>query len=248
VISGTGYTYLGTVAVGDKKEYKLTGSALLSYLNTQAAGDQTATFMFIDETSGANTVADIDSREGVNAPYLDLNEAVFRDDFEDGDTVGWTIGSNTWANVTDGDKKVYGNTSATSGSKVYVDATAGMTDSSIEAKAKVDSWTAAGTIGLLARYVDSNHHYFMRYDNALQQVVIGKKINSTTTVIASSDTIGAPAPGTYHTYRLDVHGTTLDAYLDGNLVASGADSTLSSGYDGLFSNGQIGYYDDVIIR
>ncbi|MBO9608461.1 MAG: DNRLRE domain-containing protein [Paenibacillaceae bacterium] len=254
IVTGGGATFLGTIVIGQYGEYVLSNSPLLDrFLQSQVdnAADKTATFLLVDPVNGTGAMAAFDSREGRNKPFLVLNEHYEAlDDFNDGDSSGWSnngIAGVSWNVVADGGGYALQNSSgAASGMKAYWSGEPAVANMTVEADVKVSSWNSAGKVGLLARYVNNNSHYFMYYDNDVQKVVIAKRTPSGNVQLAASGTLSVQAAGVYHRFKFKVSGSTLNAYLDGELVASvSGEYSIPSGYAGVFANGQIGTFDNV---
>ena len=87
----------------------------------------------------------------------------FCDDFEDGDTVGWTPNGGTWSVITDG-SRVYqggnGNSFSLAGQPAW-------TDQTITARVKVTQWGGTSTsyrAGIVARATDASNQYVFAID------------------------------------------------------------------------------------
>ncbi|WP_162341586.1 fibronectin type III domain-containing protein [Paenibacillus paridis] len=173
---------------------------------------------------------------------------LFEDNFEDGVVSDWTVVSN-WGNfsvVTDGNSKVYLSDNVDKGGTKSVTGLSTWTDYSIEAKTKVDTWQ--GRVGLVARFVDYNNFYYMYYASYYKRMFLVKLQNGVETTLATSPILSDPTTGVYHTYRLEVRGNSLKAYLDGQLLASATDSAFGTGKAGVFSHLEKAYFDDVKIQ
>jgi len=88
----------------------------------------------------------------------------------------------------------------------------------------------------------------MYYDKNAQNIAIAKKVGGTTTILATSGTVTAPSTTAYHTYALEVNGSSLKAYLDGTLQATATDTAFTTGQAGLYTNNEATYFDNVDVH
>jgi hypothetical protein len=243
--------------LGGSGNYTLTSSAQMItiddsdgiYLaNMSRTDSDTGKKWIVNKTGGVTT----DSITADNPVVLYKTAAAaapsLRDDFEDGNSTGWTeaLGSGNWSVVTDGSTKVYKYTDGASSAKSYT-GDSGWANYSIQAKIKVDSWNATGRAGVMARYTDSDNHYMMYYDKSNAQVRIVKRVGGTQTTLNTFAMSTPPSTGTYHTYELEMEGSTLNAYIDGLPAGTASDTSLTSGKVGLYSFNQISYFDDALV-
>jgi len=184
---------------------------------------------------------------------------VFCDDFEDGDTVGWTPNGGTWSVITDG-TRVYqggnGNTFSLGGLSTA------WTDQTITARVKVTQWGGTSTsyrAGIVARATDSSNLYVFAIDasGALRLL----KGTSSPSGTGASGTCGKVTPtpaavaGTWYTMQLKIVGTGNDVFIstffNGTMIHDCQTSvgTLPSGGAGTYIYGPntIVEFDDVKI-
>jgi hypothetical protein len=165
------------------------------------------------------------------------------DDFQDGNSTGWTTSGGTWAVQTEGTNKLYNQSDTVTGMSSAGQST--WTDYSVEAQIKVDAWSGTGGYaGILGRYQGSNDHYRLRYVSSTNQIKLEKKIGGNVTVL-DSVTVTPLTTGTYHTFKLDMNGSLLTGYLDGVQKVSFTDTALSSGQVGLYTFNQAADFDNV---
>jgi hypothetical protein len=153
---------------------------------------------------------------------------VLFDDFEDGDAAGWMPTGGTWSIVNDGGSVYRG----ANGSGNSIAGSATWTDQSVEARVKVvqfgnDKMGFRG--GVIARYASASNFYVFLYDGSggLRLLKDNDMPAGRTGNCAKVD--AALAPGSWHTLKLSVSGSTsvrLQTFLDGTLVH---DCTSSSG-------------------
>ncbi|SDE38042.1 hypothetical protein SAMN02799630_05307 [Paenibacillus sp. UNCCL117] len=185
--------------------------------------------------------------EASNEATATTTNTLLVDDFEDGNANGWSVVNfwGTFSVVADGSSKVYLSDNAAKGATKSVAGSAEWSNYKVEAKTKVDSWS--NRVGLIARYVDPNNFYAMYYDTYSNKLFIVKNLNGSQTTLASAPMAAAPTAGVYHTYSLEVNGSTLKAYVDGQLLVTATDSSFTAGKIGVYSHVQKAYFDDVVV-
>ena len=167
---------------------------------------------------------------------------LFSDDFEDGNTTGWTVSGGTWAIATDG-SKVYAQSATGSGSAVLLSAagSTAWTNQIIEAKIKVKAFGGQSTSYLAAiygRYTGSDYYALALRSDGKVAIRHG---NST---IGSAVTAGI-VEGTWYTVRFELVGSSLKAYVDGALQDSETDTSLSAGGIAVSTVNTTAEFDDV---
>jgi hypothetical protein len=180
----------------------------------------------------------------------------FCDDFEDGDTAGWTPSGGTWSVISDGSKVYQGG----NGNSMSLAGPSTWTDQTITARVKVVQWGGTSTsyrAGIVARATDPSNLYVFAIDasGALRLL----KGTSSPSGTGASGTCGkvTPAPaavaGTWYTMQMKVVGTgnnvLITTFLDGVPVHDCQTSvgTLPSGRAGTYIYGPntIVEFDDV---
>jgi hypothetical protein len=102
-------------------------------------------------------------------------------------------------------------------------------------------------IGVMFRYQDSGNYYRFSWDRQRGYRRLTKKVGSVTTLLAE-DSVPYVTDQTYEVGIL-VQGDMLQVIVDGKLVFSETDSSLSSGTIGLYSWGNAGsYFDDIQVN
>ena len=166
---------------------------------------------------------------------------LFSDDFESGSSQ-WTVQSGTWSVISDG-SNVYNQTNtgitarSTAGSSAWADYT-------IQARVKLVSGSYAM---LMARYQDSDNYYFMTL-RSTGTVEIKRMLGSSSgTALQTHSGVLSPATGAWYTATLKVEGSSLQGYIDGDLVLDVNDSTFTTGLIGLGTASGAAEFDDVIV-
>jgi hypothetical protein len=171
---------------------------------------------------------------------------LFSDDFEKG-VINWTTNTvNDW-NLTSDTSTAYEESAL---SNVFRAATAGddeWTDQSVEVKIKVATFGGTTTsyfAGVFARYVDDDNNYCLavRGDGKYS---IRRRLAGTSGSIGPAFN-GIPfQSGTWHTFKLEVVGSTLNAYIDGVLFQTQNDTSFSKGRIGIGTTNASARFDDV---
>lgn len=172
-----------------------------------------------------------------------FNTFEFFDDFEDGDSTGWTTISGTWAVETDGTYVYSGSGSGTSLSF----AGDAISNSNISTKMKIISGT--GPVGVLVgRYVDATNYYSAQVKSgSTNNIQIWKQVGGSWAQVGSS---GSAQIGidTWYTVNFVLVGTSLKVYIDDILKIDTTDSSLSSGKAAFRTYDAQVHFDDVYVR
>ncbi|GGG13135.1 hypothetical protein GCM10010912_66980 [Paenibacillus albidus] len=140
------------------------------------------------------------------------NSVRFSDDFEDGNTAGWTAATGSWKVTTDGGTKALIQTK--------VDTTALLTagsswqDIAFEAKVKVP--VANANAGIVFRAQDANNYYMYRINVNDKKLELFKAIDGTLTSVSSTIFADAAADQWY-TLKAIVKGNRIIGYVNGQL-------------------------------
>jgi pectate lyase len=168
--------------------------------------------------------------------------ASLSDNFEDGDTSGWSKSGGSWSVVSDGSKALRQADAGSELARMFAGDT-GWTDYTLQAKVRPLGLTgAAATAGIAARV--SGAHSFERLVLAPGAARIEEVKGSAVTVLSSVPL--ASAVGGWHTLRLDVSGSQISGFVDGALVGK-ASAKLAKGRVGLVTAGGSAVFDDVSV-
>lgn len=165
------------------------------------------------------------------------------DDFEDGDTAGWSLASGTWAVRTAG-SKVLGQ-SAT-GTAVALAGRSTWADVDVRATATSTGVTGSGSgVAVLARAQSGTSYYALVVRDAnkaeLRRVVAGKsKVLATVPFAAGQNRPFA--------LRLVVRGSSLTGYVGGLPLVTATDATFAAGRAGVASVNATAGFDGVSVR
>ena len=171
-------------------------------------------------------------------------QALFSDDFNDGNANGWTATSGSWSVATDG-TPVYrvgtngGNVRSNTGNAAWA-------NYSVQARIKPLSFSSTSVrwVSLLGRYRDTGNYYYvaLQNDNVLRlRRFVG---SSSTTLAEKAFTV---TTGTWYTVRLEMNGSALAVFVNGVAQLTASDGTFPTGRIGVAAYGASASYDDVVV-
>ncbi|HYH02333.1 MAG TPA: family 16 glycoside hydrolase, partial [Bacillota bacterium] len=156
---------------------------------------------------------------------------LFSDDFEDGNSTGWSKSGGSWSVVNDG-TQVFKQSSTSSNAYAYTGNSV-WTNYTVEAKVKALSFNGtARSFGITARYTSTSNYYYLSLGND-NQIILGKKASSGSKVLASKTF--TVSTGSWYTLKLVINGNQFEGYVNDNLQLTATDSTLTSGKAGLMA-------------
>ncbi|WP_256975636.1 family 16 glycoside hydrolase [Paenibacillus sp. MY03] len=165
----------------------------------------------------------------------------FSDDFEDGNTTGWTSSSGSWSVTADGSKVL---TQAASAAAIT---TAGdpWTDYAYQAEVKMPISNA--NAGLLFRVQDANNYYMYRINAATQVVELYKSVNQVLTLVASAPF--AARANQWYTVKVFIEGNTVKGYVNGALMTEWTNpvTELTAGKIGFRTTSAGVSFDDALV-
>lgn len=169
---------------------------------------------------------------------------LFYDDFNDGNANGWTpqANYNDWSVVLDNGNYVYFSSSTNEGRTSAGNQS--WTDYSVQAKVKVENFNGSNRAYVSGRYQNGNNYYAASLTGGNKLELIKKVGGTTSTLVSKNYTLST---GTWYTVKLEMQGSTLKMYVNGNLELQATDSSLSSGGIGLVARGTVTKYDDVLV-
>jgi hypothetical protein len=170
---------------------------------------------------------------------------LFSDDFESGSASSWSKSGGTWAVVTDG-SKVLQESSSTSDLAREFNGSNSWTDYSLQAQVKALAFGSSdGLVGISARTSSSSKFYRLALTSSGQATLQAYAGSSSITTLGSAS-IGASA-GTWYTLRIDVSGSTIAGYVNGQLVASATNTMASAGRISVQTYHASGEFDTVTV-
>ncbi|GAA3305141.1 hypothetical protein GCM10020218_106160 [Dactylosporangium vinaceum] len=176
------------------------------------------------------------------AAQLAFAATLFSDNFEDGDTGGWSKSGGTWAVVSDGSKVLSQSSSGSENAREFA-GDAGWTNYTVSARVKPASIGSGGHAALLARASSSTTFYRLALLSGSVQL---QAVNSgSVTVLGQvSRTVST---GTWYTLSLSVSGSTIAGSVDGTSVGSATNSSVAKGRIGVQTVYAAAAFDDVTV-
>ncbi|HEX8628477.1 MAG TPA: family 16 glycoside hydrolase [Catenuloplanes sp.] len=165
------------------------------------------------------------------------------DNFEDGNSSGWSTSGGSWSVVTDG-SRAYRQSGTSSDARTTVGSGA-WTDYSVQVRMKPTAFNGANRhAGVIARAQSSSSYYALAVtaSGGLQLV---RRSGGDPVVLASSPA-GVPRDS-WATLKLEAVGSSLRGYLNGTLSLTATDSTFATGKAGLATSYAAATFDDVQI-
>ncbi|MEO6091141.1 MAG: hypothetical protein ABIQ18_49380 [Umezawaea sp.] len=167
----------------------------------------------------------------------------FADDFEDGDTAGWSKSGGSWSVESDGSKVLRQTKTGATLARQF----AGQTDWSdytASARVKPLSVAADGYAAIVARSAGATSFYRLALTGS-NEVRLESVKSGTASVLGEAPlTVGA---GTSYTLGLSVTGTTLSGSVNGATVVTGTASAFAQGRIGVQTFDATAEFDDVTV-
>jgi pectin methylesterase-like acyl-CoA thioesterase len=168
---------------------------------------------------------------------------LFADDFEDGNSTGWTTSGGTWAVTTDGSRVL--NQSGTSSDARARAGSSSWTNYTVTARVKPTAFNGSSRfVAVLARAQSNTSYYYLalRSTNTIElKKLVG---GSSTTLATGAFTVTA---GTWYTVSLSVTGSNLTGSVNGTASLSAVDTQFASGGIGVATFFASASFDDVSI-
>ena len=168
---------------------------------------------------------------------------LFSDDFEDGNTTGWTQSGGSWSVATDGSRVL--RQASTSSDARNLAGSSGWTNVSVQARAKALSFNGSDRFfAILARAQGATSYYYLALRSS-NRVELKKLVGGSSTLLAAAGF--AVTTGTFYTVRLDVAGTTLRGFVNNTQLVTASDSQFSAGRAGVATFNTSAEFDDVVV-
>ncbi|GAB3002407.1 pectate lyase family protein [Saccharothrix stipae] len=167
---------------------------------------------------------------------------LFGDDFEDGNSTGWSGSGGSWSVVADG-SRVWRQSGTSSDARASAGAV--WSGQSVQARVKPTAFNGANRhVAVTARVQNTGNYYYLGLTNA-GTAVLGKRVGGGFTALASAPV--AVTVGAWHTVRLEAFGSTLRGFVNGAAVVTATDATFGSGRVGLATHYAAASFDDVLV-
>jgi pectate lyase len=169
---------------------------------------------------------------------------LFSDNFEDGNSSGWTTSGGSWSVVADGSSVL--RQSGTSSDSRARAGTAGWTDYAVTARVRPTAFNGSNRfVAVLARAQSNTSYYYLalRSNNTVE---LKKLVNGSSTTLATASV--TVTVGTWYTLRLEVSGTSLRGTVNGGAAVTAIDAQYSSGQIGVATFNATASFDDVVVE
>jgi len=206
----------------------------------------------LGEGGAAGAAGGASGGEGGGGGESSAARVVFFDDFESGNDDRWSTEEGAWSVVTDGGE-VYEQSLTDNSPQFSMASGTCFADQIVEARVKILDFPGSSTsyhVALFARALGPTTHYFVALDST-GKISLRKRVNGSGN---SSDRLGsdkALSPrvddGEWHDLRLEVVGTTLTAFVDGNQELTATDGSIASGGVAVGTLNATAEFDDVRI-
>ncbi|NOU67102.1 DUF1080 domain-containing protein [Paenibacillus sp. LMG 31461] len=171
--------------------------------------------------------------------------SLFSDNFDDGDSVGWTQVLGTWTVVTDGINKLLA-ANSNSGENLVSTGNTSWNNYAVQSRIKMTSeGPGSSGAGLVFRYQNGNNMYYFQLNRASNQLKILKKQAGNWTILATvSQTLSLD---TWYAAKILVNGSTIKGYLNGDEKISVTDTAIGNGAIGFRTYYTSALYDDTLV-
>jgi pectate lyase len=171
-------------------------------------------------------------------------DTLFSDNFEAGNTNSWSKSGGAWSVGTDGSRVAQQTNTSSERARMFAGST-GWTNYVVQARVKPTAFNGSNrVVALAARVSSSTQMYRLALVNA-NRVELQAMNGSSITVIGSASV--TVATGTWYTLRIQVNGSTITGWVNGNQVGSGSNNAYGAGRVGLFTEFASGNFDDVTV-
>jgi regulation of enolase protein 1 (concanavalin A-like superfamily) len=185
------------------------------------------------------------SAKGVHTAESGPN-AVFFDDFKDGNADGWTQNLGSW-NVVNREYFV----SVEIENAISTVEKISQADYMIEAKLRFDEASIGYKACVVFRYSDNTHYYAFEISNEYDSVALTRYTPTNPDYGIEFNSTGAWGypiePNENYSLKVIVHGTLFRCYIDGKEIVSGIDSVYSEGKVGLFARRADAFFDNFAV-
>ncbi|MBK1809738.1 DUF1080 domain-containing protein [Clostridium sp. YIM B02505] len=192
----------------------------------------------------ATSLSDLNATQGSNVSNIRFSNSsttILSDNFEDGDTSGWTSNSGSWSVATDGSNVLNQNATATS----FITRGTAWTNYAYQAEAKLPITNA--NAGILFRVQDSNNYYMYRINGSTNSLELYKCVAGTLTQVSS--TPFTVSSNQWYIIKAVVNGNNIKGYVNGRLLTdwTNPNTELTSGKIGFRTTSANVAFDDVLV-
>jgi polygalacturonase len=184
--------------------------------------------------------------ENVSGIIFANTKPLFSDNFEDGDTTGWTSVTGSWTVPTVDTNKMLSSGSQTTTSLITANAGSSWTDYTYEAKVEMGITNA--NAGIVFRVQDANNYYMYRINSSNQKLELYKSVNGLMTIVTSTP-FAAQEKLSYNV-KVVVEVNKISCYVDGELKMGWTNpvTELTTGGIGFRTTSMGVHFDDAIVN
>ena len=169
---------------------------------------------------------------------------LFSDDFQDGNSAGWTTSGGTWTVVADGSTQVFRQSGTSSDARARAGTTT-WTNYTVTARVKPTAVNGSNRFAALLARVQSNTSYYYLALRSNNTVELKKLVGGSSTTLATG--AATFTLNSWYTLSLDVSGTTLRGSVNGGTPLVANDSQFASGQVGVATFNAAANFDDVLV-
>ncbi|NOU64770.1 DUF1080 domain-containing protein [Paenibacillus sp. LMG 31461] len=183
--------------------------------------------------------------ENVSGVIFANTKPLFSDNFEDGDTTGWTSVSGNWTVPTVDTNKMLSSGSQTTTSLIVANPGGSWTDYAYEAKVEMGITNA--NAGIVFRVQDANNYYMYRINSSNQKLELYKSVNGQMTLVTS--TPFAAIEKQSYTVKAVIEGNKISCFVDGELKMGWTNpvTELTTGGIGFRTTSMGVHFDDAMV-
>ncbi|MFB5761236.1 family 16 glycoside hydrolase [Paenibacillus medicaginis] len=177
--------------------------------------------------------------------FANSTAPLFSDNFEDGNTAGWTSVTGGWTVPTDGTNKVLSSGSQTTTSLITANAGGLWTDYTYEARMKMPITDA--NAGILFRVQDANNYYMYRIHSSNKQLELYKSMNGQLKLVTSTPFTAKEKQ--WYTVKAVIQGNKISCYVDGQFKMEWTNpvTELTAGGIGFRTTSAGVHFDDALV-
>ncbi|MGW8918834.1 family 16 glycoside hydrolase [Paenibacillus lautus] len=177
--------------------------------------------------------------------FANSKPPLFSDNFEDGNTAGWTSMSGGWTVPTVGTNHVLSSGNQTTTSLITANSGGSWTDYVYEARLRMPITNA--NAGMVFRVQDANNYYMYRIHSSNQQLELFKSVNGQLTLVNSTPFTAIEKQ--WYKVKAVMQGNTISCYVDGELKMEWTNpvTELTAGGIGFRTTSAGVHFDDAVV-
>ncbi|MFM9282009.1 family 16 glycoside hydrolase [Paenibacillus jiagnxiensis] len=196
----------------------------------------------------ATSLSDLNATANNNVTgiiFANSKPTLFSDNFEDGNTAGWTSVTGGWTVPTDGTNKVLSSGNQTTTSLITADAGGLWTDYTYEARMKMPITDA--NAGMVFRVQDAKNYYMYRINSSNKKLELYKSVNGQLKSVTSTPFTAKEKQ--WYTLKAVIQGNTITCYVDGELKMEWTNpvTELTAGGIGFRTTSAGVHFDDALV-